>query len=99
MLLTRYITCIIITQWYYGTFRGDFSIFKTLILTNDLVSLFFRHDTAGARRTPDGASVAARARGASDAGSVAAEVGRDEGQGRITARVSDAETSRRRETR
>ena len=33
MLLTRYITCIIITQGYYGTFRGDFSIFETLIVT------------------------------------------------------------------
>ena len=31
MLLTCYITCIIITQGYYGTFRGDSSIFKILV--------------------------------------------------------------------
>ena len=38
MLLTRYITCILITQWHYGTFWRDFSIFKTLILTNKLTN-------------------------------------------------------------
>ena len=27
-------TCIISIQGYYGTFRGDFSIFKTFILTH-----------------------------------------------------------------
>ena len=38
MLLTCYITCIIITQGYYGTFRGDSSIFKILISTNKLTN-------------------------------------------------------------
>ena len=38
MLLTRYITCIIITQGCYGTFRVDFSIFETLILTQKLTN-------------------------------------------------------------
>ena len=28
-----YITCIVIAQGHYGTFRVDFSIFETLILT------------------------------------------------------------------
>ena len=36
MLLTCYITFIIITQGYYGTFRGDFSIFKILNLTKKI---------------------------------------------------------------
>ena len=36
MLLTRYIACIIITQGYYGTLLGYFSIFKKLILTQKL---------------------------------------------------------------
>ena len=34
MLLMYYITCIKIIHAYYGTFRGDFSIFKTLLLTH-----------------------------------------------------------------
>ena len=38
MLLTWYITCIIITQGYYGTLRGDFSTFKILILTHQLTN-------------------------------------------------------------
>ena len=38
MLLTCYITAILITQGYYGTFRGDFSIFETLILTQTLTN-------------------------------------------------------------
>ena len=38
LLLTCYITCIIITQGYYGTFRGDFSIFKILVLTKKLTN-------------------------------------------------------------
>ena len=38
MLLTCYITCIIITQGYYGTSRGDFSNFKILILTKQLTN-------------------------------------------------------------
>ena len=35
---TCYITCIIITQRYYGTSRGDFSNFKILILTKKLTN-------------------------------------------------------------
>ena len=38
MLLTCYITCIIITQGYYGIFRGDSSIFTILVSTNKLTN-------------------------------------------------------------
>ena len=38
MLLTCYITCIIISQGYYGTFRGDSSIFKILVSTKKLTN-------------------------------------------------------------
>ena len=46
MLLTCYITCIIIAQGYYGTFRGDSSIFKILVSTKQLTNsaTFVRFD-------------------------------------------------------